>query len=378
MSAALPVDATRRPRRQSALPAVLGANPHSASQKLPVGKLPVELLRRMLARAPGPEVDARILLPPGVGLDCAVVDLGERLLVFKSDPITFATAEIGWYLVQVNVNDIATTGALPRWLLLTMLLPEDQTTPELVEAIGAQVFDACRALGIAVLGGHTEITHGLQRPLLAGTLVGEVARAALVTPQGAQPGDRLLLTKGVPIEATARMAREFAERLQGVLSAEELAAAQNFLFEPGLSVLRDAQTALGAGRVTAMHDPTEGGLAAALWELAWASGLALAVDCSAVPIPPLSARICAALGLDPLASIASGALLLTTPPADAAAIAQALRAAGIPCAEIGAALPGPPEVRCLATAGHGPPTPLPYPIQDAIAALYARETTTDK
>ena len=370
MNAAPPIGAPRRTRRQSALPAFLGANPHSASQKLPVGKLPVELLRRMLARAPGAEVDARILLPPGVGLDCAVVDLGERLLVFKSDPITFATAEIGWYLVQVNVNDIATTGALPRWLLLTMLLPEDQTTPELVEAISAQVFDACRALGIAVLGGHTEITHGLQRPLLVGTLVGEVARAALVTPQGAQPGDRLLLTKGVPIEATALMAREFAERLQGVLSAEELAAAQNFLYEPGLSVLRDAQTALRAGRVTAMHDPTEGGLAAALWELAWASGLALEVDCSAVPIPPLSARICAALGLDPLASIASGALLLTAPPADAAAIAQALRAAGIPCAEIGGALPGPPEVRCLTTAGHGPPTPLPYPTQDAIAALY--------
>jgi hydrogenase expression/formation protein HypE len=343
---------------------------HSASHRLPVGKLPVELLRRMLARAPGPEVDARILLPPGVGLDCAVVDLGERLLVFKSDPITFATAEIGWYLVQVNVNDIAVMGAMPRWLLLTMLLPEDATTPELVEEISEQVFAACRDLGIAVLGGHTEITHGLSRPILVGALVGEVAHADLVTPQGVQPDDCILLTKGVPIEATAILAREFPQRLAATLNADELATAQNFLHDPGIGVLKDAQTALRAGKVTAMHDPTEGGLAAALWELAWASGLALEVDCSAVPIPPLSARICEALELDPLASIASGALLLTAPPADAAAIAQALRAAGIPCAEIGAALPGPPEVRCLTPAGHGPPTPLPYPTQDAIAALY--------
>src|SRR5260221_8274 len=142
-----------------------------AAPPLPVGKLPPDLLARLIARAPA--ADARVRLRPGVGLDCAVVDLGDRLLAFKSDPITFATADIGWYLVQVNANDLAITGAVPRWLLLTMLLPEGATTPELVERWAEQVYSACRELGIDVIGGHTEVTHGLPRPILAGTLIGE-------------------------------------------------------------------------------------------------------------------------------------------------------------------------------------------------------------
>jgi len=300
---------------------------------LPVGKLPPELLARLIARAPA--ADARVRLRPGPGLDCAVVDLGDRLLVFKSDPITFATVDIGWYLVQVNANDLATTGAVPRWLLLTMLLPEDSSTPALVEQWMEQVYGACRALSIDVIGGHTEVTHGLTRPILAGTLIGEAEPGRLVTPRGAQPGDRLLLTKGVPIEATALLAREFAGRLRGYLSAAELAEAQAYLTHPGLSVVREATLALQAGQVRAMHDPTEGGLAGALWELAEACGHALWFAPAQVPVPPLAARVCEAFGLDPLAAIASGALLLTAPPADAIAISAALGAAGIACAEIG-------------------------------------------
>lgn len=331
---------------------------------LSIGKLPPDLLARILARAPTP--DPRVLVRAGLGLDCAVVETpgSETLLVFKSDPITFATDEIGWYLVHVNANDLATTGATPRWLLVTMLLPESSATPDLVEQINAQVWRACQALGIAVIGGHTEVTAGLERPILAGTLIGEAARERLVTPRGARPGDRVLLTKGVPIEATALLAREFADRLRPALSEAALAEARAFLHTPGLSVLHDAQIALQAGAVTAMHDPTEGGLAAALWELAEASGRALMVDPAAVPVPALSARLCRALNVDPLAAIASGALLLTTPPADAGAIQRALEAEGIACAELGEVTPGPPAVR-------GPDgRPWPWPERDAIAALY--------
>ena len=297
---------------------------------LPVGKLPADLLRPLLAQAPID--DPRVLLGPQIGLDCAVLDFGDRLLILKSDPITFATAEIGWYLVQVNANDIATTGATPRWLLVTTLLPEGQTTPALAQDIAAGVYAACRDLGISVIGGHTEITHGLDRPILAGTLIGEVARERLITPRGLRPGDRLLLTKGVPIEATALLAREFPGRLAAHLSPAELAQAQAYLTDPGLSVLRDAQIATAAGTVTAMHDPTEGGLLGALWELAEAGDKTLLVDPTAVPVPPLSARICAAFDLDPLATIASGALLLAASPAAVPAIRAALQEAGIRCA----------------------------------------------
>jgi hydrogenase expression/formation protein HypE len=331
---------------------------------LAVGKLPVELLGPLLAAAP--VIDERVLIGPQIGVDCAVLDLGGRLLVLKSDPITFATAEIGWYLVQVNSNDIATTGALPRWLLLTMLLPEGRTTPALVTQIGEQVYAACREKGISVIGGHTEITYGLDRPILVGTLIGECERQNLVTPQGLTPGDQILLTKGVPIEGTAILAREFPQRLEGVLNQDELEAAQNFLFDPGLSVLHEAQTAQQAGRVTAMHDPTEGGLAGALWELAGAANCALVIDTTAVPIPAISARICAAFGLDPLATIASGALLLAAGPADAANIQAALVQEGTACAIIGHAVAGPPTV----WAGSGGVRhPLPRPDRDEITKV---------
>lgn len=335
------------------------------SESLPVGKLPPVLLARLLADAPVADPD--VLLGPAVGVDCAVVDGGDRLLVFKSDPITFATDELGWYLVHVNANDIATTGATPRWLLVTMLLPEGATTAGLVETISQQIYDACRALEIAVIGGHTEITHGLTRPLAVGTLVGQVARERLVTPQGVSPGDRLLLTKGVPIEATAILAREFRERLGLTLSAADLDEASAYLHEPGISVMRDAQVALAAGEVTAMHDPTEGGVAAALWELAEAGDCALVVDPDAVPVSPLSARICDIFGLDPLATIASGALLLTAPPKDVTDIRSALVEAGIDCSEIGAVEAGPTAVWRETSDGR---TLWPRPEQDEIGKAY--------
>lgn len=334
-------------------------------EPLPVGKLPPGLLRPLLAEAP--QDDPRILLGPRVGVDCAVLDFGEQLLVLKSDPITFVTADIGWYLVQINSNDIATTGATPRWLLVTALLPEESTTAGLVEEIAGQIYEACADVGISVIGGHTEITHGLQRPILAGTLIGEVQREHLVTPSGMRAGDRVLLTKGVPIEATAILAREFPGRLQDALTADEVAAAQNYVRDPGIGVLRDAQLATAAGRVTAMHDPTEGGLLAALWELAEAGEKALLIDTEAIPVPPLAQRVCAAFDLDPLATIASGALLLTATAADAEPIMGALEEAGIACAAIGRVEEGPAGALDARTR-----RPLRRPEQDEIGRAYAQ------
>jgi hydrogenase maturation factor len=299
-----------------------------------------------------------------------VVDGGDRLLVFKSDPITFASEEIGWYAVQVNANDIATTGAEPRWMLSTLLLPAGATTTSLVEKINAQLIAACDTLGISLVGGHTEVTHGLDRPILAATLIGEVSREQLVTPRGARPGDRLLLTKGVPVEATALAARELPLRLQGALSPGELEEARGFLYAPGISVVRDARIALASGRVTAMHDPTEGGLAGALWELSEACGSRVWVDPALVPVPALSQKVCTALGIDPLASIASGALLLAASAATAPAICAALSGEGIPCVEIGAIEAGPAGVWQPSPAG---PVPLTRPIRDEIARLFEQE-----
>lgn len=330
----------------------------------PLGKLPADYLAKLLARAP--VTDERVLVGPGTGLDCAVIDLGERCLVLKSDPITFATDQIGWYAVQVNANDLATSGADPRWMLATLLLPEGKADEALVEGIFVQLSRACAALGISLVGGHTEVTYGLDRPVISATMVGEVAHVDLVTPAGAQAGDRLLLSKGVPVEAVALLSREFASRLEGFLTPAELAEAQAYLFTPGISVTQDARIARGAGRVTAMHDPTEGGLASALWELAEACGHTLMVDPASVLVPALAQRICAALQIDPLASIASGALLMAVCPQDADAICTALQQAGIPCAEIGYV--GGRGSGVLQTGGGL----LPRPARDEVARLYER------
>lgn len=298
----------------------------------PVGKIPLEVMQRLLAF---PIADPRVLVGPGIGMDAAVIDMGERCLVVKADPITFATEDIGWYAVQINANDLATTGATPRWMLAILLLPEGRTDPDLVEAIFRQIRAAGEALGIALIGGHSEVTYGLDRPIVAGFMLGEVARERLVTPRGARAGDRVILSKPIAIEGTAVIAREKREELRPVFGEAFLERCANFLYAPGISVLEDARIAQSAGAVHAMHDPTEGGLATGLWELAQAAGLGLRVEAAAVPIYPETMALCRHYGLDPWGLLASGSLLIAAPPEDAAAICQALTAAGRPAAIIG-------------------------------------------
>jgi hydrogenase expression/formation protein HypE len=261
------------------------------SDRFPLGKLPADVLARLLATcAPS---DPRVIVGPGIGLDAAVIDLGDRLLVAKTDPITFATDSIGWYAVQVNANDIATTGAAPCWFMATVLLPGSRANEQLAEEIFAQIHTACAAIGVSLVGGHTEITHGLDRPIVVGAMLGEAAHEQLVIPSGARPGDAILLTKGIAVEGTAIMAREKANELRE-FDAAFLERCRNFLTEPGLSVVRDAAIATSAGRVHAMHDPTEGGLATGLYELAQASGLGLMIEADAVPVYLETQALCRA------------------------------------------------------------------------------------
>jgi len=308
--------------------------------RLPVGKLEPEFLAELLGglRADDPAV----VVGPGIGRDVTVLSWGEgdRYLIAKTDPITFATDEIGFYAVNVNANDVATSGGLPRWFLATLLLPAGATDEALVRAIFAQIEAACRELDISLVGGHTEVTHDLDRPVLVGFMLGEVGKSELVVGDGAQAGDRLLLTKGVAVEGTSIIARELGDGLlaRGV-NAETVRRAAGFLHDPGIGVLREARIAVATGAVHAMHDPTEGGLAMGLHELAMASGVGLQVHFEAIPVLPETQDFCALLDLEPLGLIASGSLLIAADPADADAIAAAIRAEGIACAEIGEVVP---------------------------------------
>ena len=304
----------------------------------PAGKLPPDVLSRLLASA-GP-TDPRLIVGPGVGFDCAVIDMGGgRCLVAKSDPITFATDEIGWYAVHVNANDVATTGASPRWFMATLLLPEGRTDSALVESIFDQTRAACAEIGASLIGGHTELTLGIDRPIVVGAMLGEVARERLITPAGARVGDALVLTKRIAVEATSILAREKAADLVGRAGLPNLHHARRFLHDPGISVVTDARVALDAGRVHAMHDPTEGGLATGLRELAVAAKLGLEIDSGAVPVYPETRALCEPFGIDPWGVIASGSLLLAVDPEDAEAIVAALRLAHIEASVIGRVMP---------------------------------------
>ena len=297
------------------------------------GKLPIDVLGRLLDRID--LSDPRVVLGPRPGEDAALIDFGDLYLVAKTDPITFATDLIGWYMVNVNANDIAVMGATPKWLLATMLLPEG-TTEAQVSEIFQQLSQACADLDISLVGGHTEITYGLDRPIAVGAMLGEVSREDAVLSSGVRPGDTLLLTKGIAIEGTSILAREAADGLSDAgVDRELIERAGAFLFDPGISVVRDARIACAAGEVHAMHDPTEGGLSGGLYELAVASGVGLDIAYESIPVLPECAAICDALGLDPLGLIASGALLAAVSPDDAQTVADALSAEGIGAVIIG-------------------------------------------
>jgi hydrogenase expression/formation protein HypE len=333
---------------------------------LPTGKLPPEMLEGLLGYCQTD--DPRVLVGAKIGEDAAVLDFGERLLVAKSDPVTFAADRIGWYAVHVNANDVATRGAEPLWMLVTLLLPHGSATYEMAQAIMEQMAGACRALGITLIGGHTEVTHGLDRAVVVGHVLGEVARDRLVTTAGAQVGDALVLAGGIAIEGTALIAREFPERSLSLgIDAETLAAARGYLDDPGISVVRAARIAVATVPVHAMHDPTEGGLATGIHELAWAAGVGVQVQGDAVPVLPECERLCVAFGLDPLGLIASGALLLSVAQEDLATLGCAYDEAGIRWARIGTIHPRERGLRLLRLGAEGP---LPRYDRDEITRLF--------
>jgi hydrogenase expression/formation protein HypE len=306
----------------------------NAHVSYPVGKLPQADLTKLLKHAL-PQPDARVIFGPGLGRDAAVIDFGDRYLVAKTDPITFATDNIGWYVMNINANDIACLGAVPRWFIITLLLPEGQTYRTDVESVFDQLREAGQELGISVVGGHTEITHGIDRAIAVGAMFGEVAPENLVRSDGAQPGDRLILTKGIAVEGTAILARELGGKLAGHVEPDILARAAGFLRDPGISVVKDARIATASGRVHAMHDPTEGGVATGIRELTESAGLGAIIDIGALPVFPETLALCQYLDLNPLGLIASGALLIAAPPEDADGIVAALEAESVTATVIG-------------------------------------------
>ena len=304
-------------------------------QSLSLGKIDPATLKQVIFSHLGSE-DSRVRLGPSIGEDAAVINFGNKALVVHSDPITGAIENIGWHAVNVCANDIATRGVRPQWMLIVFLLPENITLNQL-KGITAQVDEAAKELGVAVVGGHSEVTATVAHPVLITTAIGETAKGRFIRTSGARAGDALIITKGAAIEGTSILAHEFEAILKSKVDKKTIEKARRFIKK--ISVVKDALAAVEVGGVHAMHDATEGGIAGGLQEIAWASKRGLIAYEDKMIVAPETRTICESLGLDPLKTISSGTLIIACESKKAEEIVERLRREGIPASIVGEILP---------------------------------------
>lgn len=301
------------------------------------GKVPNELLKKMLAKLPRPSPD--VVVGPAVGVDAAVVKVTGKMLAVTSDPITLAVDVLAYYCVHVNANDLAVMGAEPQFMTVVCLLPvgSDAAT---VRRLGRDLAQSAEQLDLSIIGGHTEITPVVNEPVMVGTMLGRLTARRPISSSGAKPGDVVVMTKYAALEATAIIARERRNRLVSAgLSSSAIRRAQNLLFRPGISILPEARISARLG-CSAMHDATEGGLVTALWELAAPGGVRIEVDLSAIPVLPITAAACRPWNIDPLRAISSGAMLTTISEGRVRRLLRELDGSGIEASVIGRVVAG--------------------------------------
>jgi len=290
----------------------------------------------LLARLGRP--DPTVVVPPRTGVDAGVVDLGDgRVLIVAEDPILAIPGQpwemFGWYTVHIGASDVAVMGVPPRYLTYTLLMPPETPDPDL-RTIVDSIHRAALDLGIAIVGGHTGYYPGFAAPTIGGVTVFAIAdRDAFVTPAGARPGDEVILTKGPAIETTGIISvlreRELLTRYPEPLVRNAQALCRE------MTVVKDALTATAAGGVTAMHDATEGGVIGGLAEVAEASGVGMEVDEARFVYPDEVRMVCEAFGIDPVAAIAEGSLIITAGAGRSSRIIADLAKAGIASSVIG-------------------------------------------
>jgi hydrogenase maturation factor len=332
-------------------------NPKNEGRPLVAGKIPLDLLARLLGELPAPPPELR--LGARIGEDACGIEVPEGILVAAADPITLTSEEAGRLAVVVNANDVAVSGARPRWFLAVVLVPPG-TTEELVEELFRSIRLALADLGAHLVGGHTEVTPTVTRPIVVGQMLGLAEGGRMATTGGFAPHDLVVQVRPAPIEGAVVLAQEAPEGLASIRPAL-LERARRALEQPGISVVEPALLASTLG-ATALHDPTEGGLAGGLHEMACAAGLRLVVDRGAVLWFEPGLAVCEALGADPWGTLASGTLFATFPPAAVAVALETFAREGHDAAVIGRVEDG-EGVRDTAA------TPIAWPVRDEVARL---------
>lgn len=250
-----------------------------------------------------------VLLGPGIGRDCSILDFGDELCIISSDPITGASSQMGYIGVHVCCNDIVTTGAEVVGVTLTVLAPPNVEAAA-IEQVMADAECAARELDIDILGGHTEVTDAVSRMVLCLTAVGRVRKEDAVLFTNAQAGDDIVITKKAGMEGTAILAHDKEDLLLGHFPADVVQRAKDFI--KCISVVKEGRLASSFG-VHGMHDATEGGVLGAIWEISEAMGKGVEVDIRRIPVAAETQAICRFFGVDPLRLISSGCMVIVTP-----------------------------------------------------------------
>jgi hydrogenase expression/formation protein HypE len=298
---------------------------------LPAGKVGKDILKRLVFTCLGVSSD-KVITGPKVGEDAAILDMDDKVLILKANPITGAESRIGWLAVHINANDVAVRGADPKWYMSIILLPEG-SEEDLLRVIMTEQHEACCELGVSIIGGHTEVAPGLSRPIIAGFMIGETTRERYVTTGGAQAGDKIILTKGVGIEGTGILATDMRETLLKLVDTEILDKAASMLNE--INVVPEALIAGRVEGVHSIHTPTEGGLLNGLIEVSEASNHGFTIYEDRLLIRHETSIVADALGVDPLKLLSSGSLLITVDPDQAEKVIKKLSGIGVESRVIG-------------------------------------------
>ena len=298
---------------------------------LSFGKIPPEVLERAVLKYFGAKRED-VIHGAARGEDAAIVRVGNQLLALKCDPISGAIQRVGWLAVNVVTNDIVTRGVRPSWLLSCIMLPKGLGEDVLV-TISKQMHEAAKKLGVTIVGGHSEVTPGLNHPLVIMSAIGIVKGNNYVTCSDAKPGNKIILTKGAGIEGTAILASDRHVVLENEFGKRFVERAEKYFTE--ISVVKEGLTAFEFGGVLAMHDPTEGGIAGGIHELCDASKTGFRIYEDKIIVRKETSEICHFFKINPLNLIGSGSLLIIADALKAEKIVEQLERESIEAAIIG-------------------------------------------
>jgi len=323
------------------------------------GKVPPDILQKIVFAKLG-FTDPDVLLGPSLGEDASVIRIGDKVIIVATDPITGSVSDAGWLAVHVNANDIATFGVQPRWFLVSIILPIESTPDQLGQIVN-QMDDAAQMLGISVSGGHSEVTEGIDRPIIVGFMIGMSEEGEYVTSSGAKPGNSIIVTKSIALEGTAILANEGEKYLIPKVGTETVDRAK--VLRSQISVVAEGIAAFETGYVTAMHDPTEGGLSGGLHEICDASDVGFEIYDKAIPVDDSTKAICQALEIDPIELISSGCMIVCCRQEHVNEVVNAIHSRGVSASVIGKIVDNPTH-RITITDSRS--YPLPRPKTDAL------------